>query len=326
MKKQKKEKKGSNAKSASASDPSETPAYIDYLEQFHTDKSNWKFNKAKQNDVLKHALDINLIPPQHTEALVSYLSGLQGVAAAKRLFDSAAEVLKEIAVELDPSVDYDGMESYQARLDAYRDALFRHLEIRKASGVQESEYEDQAEEEKRVKEEKGKRAEAILTELSRKDIDYDASLTAPATPHEPSKSGRFANGSTPDTKRKSRKSRTQAASESSDSSSSDSDSDDSSSDSDSSDSGDGTPAQKPSSRTSAASSSQHASKASPSTSNFSQNSYRRPVRTDIPAAPAYGPSVSGAIPTGFGIGGSGNSQKKKFFDDELLDSVFGKRK
>src|ERR1700760_147260 len=43
--------------------------YLEYLTQFHTDRSNWRFNKSAQTRILKHVFDIHKIPEEYDEAL-----------------------------------------------------------------------------------------------------------------------------------------------------------------------------------------------------------------------------------------------------------------
>ncbi|KAK6433671.1 hypothetical protein LTR95_010150 [Oleoguttula sp. CCFEE 5521] len=89
-----KEKK-SKPKHGKKSDSSETVAYLQYLDQFILDKPHWKFNKAKQNDLLRNAFNIYRIPSSYTAWLLDYISGLSGAAARQRLREGAQEVLGE---------------------------------------------------------------------------------------------------------------------------------------------------------------------------------------------------------------------------------------
>ena len=76
------------------SDPEQpsTPSYVDYLAQFHTDKEHWKFNKVRQNQLLKHIFDIDSPLAEHMEALVAYMAGLRGNEARSRLRTTALEI------------------------------------------------------------------------------------------------------------------------------------------------------------------------------------------------------------------------------------------
>jgi len=63
-----------------------TKHYLDYLSNFHLHRALWKFEKAKQNWILKCALNSELIPETHEEALAVYVAGLQGAGC---MFNSA---------------------------------------------------------------------------------------------------------------------------------------------------------------------------------------------------------------------------------------------
>lgn len=70
-----------------------------YLRQYHTDRSNWKFSKQKQNWILRSVFGITThgnggIPDEYKDALMSYLEGLQG-GAKDRIVDDAKEVVNQ---------------------------------------------------------------------------------------------------------------------------------------------------------------------------------------------------------------------------------------
>ncbi|KAF8252647.1 hypothetical protein K440DRAFT_354866 [Wilcoxina mikolae CBS 423.85] len=73
-----------------------TKPYLDYLSNFHLHRGLWKFEKAKQNWVLKNALDTELITETHEKALAAYVAGLQGAGARDRLLEEAKKVLKDL--------------------------------------------------------------------------------------------------------------------------------------------------------------------------------------------------------------------------------------
>ena len=104
------------------------PEYVQYLRLFNTNKQAWKFNKNKQSDLFKNVFNIYRVPSEHTPALLQYLEGLQGAAACKHLIDRATEVLQEVASQAGGVDDMSGLESEQARRDAYRDALRRRAQ------------------------------------------------------------------------------------------------------------------------------------------------------------------------------------------------------
>lgn len=70
------------------------PSFLQYLRNYHTSRSTWKFNKSKQIQILKHAFDLQRIPQEDEDALQSYLSGLSGSAARQRLREQAIDILE----------------------------------------------------------------------------------------------------------------------------------------------------------------------------------------------------------------------------------------
>ena len=99
-------------------------AYLEYLDQFHNDRENWKFNKSKQNDLLKNFLNIYRIPPSYDTALSAYIEGLQGEGARQRLRDQAGRVITELKnatqKELPDDVSVKDMSTPEARVIAYK--------------------------------------------------------------------------------------------------------------------------------------------------------------------------------------------------------------
>jgi hypothetical protein len=88
--------KTSAAPQGKKKDPS---IYIDYLKQYYNDHDNWKFNKAKQNDVVDNALNIFRIPNEHEEALLEYIKGLKGAGVIERLQEKCRSTIDEIDKE-----------------------------------------------------------------------------------------------------------------------------------------------------------------------------------------------------------------------------------
>lgn len=70
-------------------------AYMQYLEEHQNSRDDWKFNKAKQISLLKHAFDVDRIPTSHTDALSGYVKGLRGESARDRLKETAKEILSK---------------------------------------------------------------------------------------------------------------------------------------------------------------------------------------------------------------------------------------
>lgn len=72
----------------------EHPA-LQYLTEFHTRRESWKFNKNKQNYILKHLLDLELIPVAYESALFEYIKSLQGKFARERIQEFVDKVRAE---------------------------------------------------------------------------------------------------------------------------------------------------------------------------------------------------------------------------------------
>ncbi|KAI5960944.1 uncharacterized protein KGF55_004211 [Candida pseudojiufengensis] len=71
-----------------------------YLKTYEEDKPNWKFNKSKQNWVLKNIKDI---PKEYETALILYLGSLQGGSRDRLINELREDILKW-------NVKYDEME------------------------------------------------------------------------------------------------------------------------------------------------------------------------------------------------------------------------
>lgn len=212
-------------------------AYVKYLDQFHHDKPNWKFNKSKQNDLLKNVWNVYRIPPSFNEALISYMDGLQGAGARRRLMEGAEEVLQSLVGKYGEA-ESAAMNTPEGRKVAYAKTLKTLSERCQSAGSQLSESDAQHMEEMRVEAERGKRAGLLLREVLWKGSSSDQSLHV-AKPANPANGHHAIPADATDTtrsKRRSRKARTSDALSSETSSSSSSDSDSSSSSSSSADS------------------------------------------------------------------------------------------
>jgi hypothetical protein len=190
------------------------PEYVRYLEQYHADRSSWKFNKSKQNDVLKNIWNIYRIPPSCNEALVEYLDGLQGGAARQRLRQAAQsaniDIVSFIRSEI-PEVKDEPMETAEARKAAYDSALERQRQILLKNGI-----DPDPEKTKTIQEQKDYDARVQLVwNTMNKGEPQAVARAAPAVKEEP----KVALSS-----RKKRKSRTDVSSSESSDSESDSDS------------------------------------------------------------------------------------------------------
>ncbi|KAI7471012.1 hypothetical protein KC351_g12363 [Hortaea werneckii] len=211
-----------------------TAEYVEYILQFYNDKANWKFNKNKQTELLKHLFNPWRIPAQYDDALVAYIEGLQGARAQQRVIEDAEAVLKALLEKQESEVSVESMDSRTSRKAAYETAVKR--EIEKVKQVGRSEYDEHQLLEMKREVEKAQRADAVLAALLSKELEQPAA--PPARSAAPAAADSLANGNEeekkmpkPDQKRKKRKARTQVSSdESSSSSSSDSSSSESESD------------------------------------------------------------------------------------------------
>lgn len=217
-------------KRAAKPEAKETLEYVRYLQQYYSDKANWKFNKNKQKDLLKNLFNIYRIPAEHDGALVAYFAGLQGAAAQQRVVKDAEAVFQALLEEQERSDEVAGMATPAARKAAYEAALQR--EVEKVESFGRSEHDAQQLEEMRREVEKAKRADAVLTELLSKELakpgeGVEATTVADKATH-PTASG-STNGTVGissitklNSKRKRRKARTEVSSDESSSSSSES--------------------------------------------------------------------------------------------------------
>ena len=139
--------------------------YVGYLQQFHTARDQWKFNKNQQNQLLKHAFNLYRVPEFHDPALEAYIAGLQGLPVRKRLRETAIEILEKGLIAPEQSdQDKEAMEDNQRRQQAKEDALQRRLQNhdarRKIDPAKVSEADS------RMKGLKRKRAQMVLSALS----------------------------------------------------------------------------------------------------------------------------------------------------------------
>lgn len=261
--KSKTDKAAKAARAEKQSDSQQTPDFVQYLVQFHTDKSTWKFHKKKQNELIKHCFDLSRIPSTESPALVAYIRGLQGVGVQQRLLESAEKILQDLLEREGRSGEIADMESAEARKAVYEAAVQRQIDrVESLAGVR-SEYESEKLEELARAAQESQRADAILKELLLKGIGRPPPIAVPRPVTAPSrevtdgvqttpyqdmisraapKRTTFADEdeeaptNTPHKRKNGRKSRTtvaeNASSSSSSSSSDDSDSSDSSSDDD----------------------------------------------------------------------------------------------
>ena len=90
-KKEKKEKVKKNGKDENAKQSA-----LSYMLEYHKSRETWRFQKAKQNWILRNAFDVIEIEgtKENDAALKAYVAGLQGQEARNRMVEEARKVLK----------------------------------------------------------------------------------------------------------------------------------------------------------------------------------------------------------------------------------------
>ena len=70
---------------------------LNYLLEYHTSRDTWRFQKAKQNWILRNAFEVDQIEgtEENGEALKAYISGLQSHEARSRLLEEAKQIVEE---------------------------------------------------------------------------------------------------------------------------------------------------------------------------------------------------------------------------------------
>ncbi|KAF1917746.1 hypothetical protein BDU57DRAFT_514163 [Ampelomyces quisqualis] len=137
--------------------------YVSYLTQYHSDRAHWKFNKAKQNDVVDNALNIFRIPDEFSEAMLEYVQGLKGAGVIQRLRGKCEHVLKELDEE-------DAMDNPSTRKAMHDEALQTRIAKERKRRKVEGDVEGLAGHphgDGYIRRMRRERAEALLTALGR---------------------------------------------------------------------------------------------------------------------------------------------------------------
>ncbi|KAK7539181.1 hypothetical protein IWX49DRAFT_579086 [Phyllosticta citricarpa] len=102
LKKAKKEAKrkakndaATSTSTAASKAPADAPPFLTYLQLYHADRANWKFNKVKQGALFDNLFKIQRLPASYDGALRAYLEGLKGDAVRQRLLEQAREILEK---------------------------------------------------------------------------------------------------------------------------------------------------------------------------------------------------------------------------------------
>lgn len=99
-KKKKKEKRNKKKDSDSNLSTTTTTAKIheapilSYLSRYHKNRSEWKFQKAKEVHLFKQILSLEHVPAHYNAALLAYLKGLKSEGAKQRLSEAAEAAIK----------------------------------------------------------------------------------------------------------------------------------------------------------------------------------------------------------------------------------------
>lgn len=146
--------------------PSHTSPSLEYLTLYHTSRTTWKFNKAKQTHLLKHLFSPSTIPPSHDAALASYLSGLQSASARTRIREAASTAIAadDSALSSEASNDNEraDMEDPALRRQYYQHALNRYKAQLKGLEMEREDREQDLDPAWRLRLLKRKRAEMVL--------------------------------------------------------------------------------------------------------------------------------------------------------------------
>ncbi|KAF4535528.1 putative proteasome subunit alpha type 6 protein [Lasiodiplodia theobromae] len=99
LKKAKKDQRNAARAAEAAQQEKQALPYVSYLQQYHSDRSNWKFNKKHQVDLLKNLFNLFRVPASYDPAVEAYIAGLKGAGARYRLKEQAEGILKEASNE-----------------------------------------------------------------------------------------------------------------------------------------------------------------------------------------------------------------------------------
>ncbi|KAE9965509.1 hypothetical protein BLS_007608 [Venturia inaequalis] len=159
----------------------ETERYISYLQQFHSAREEWHFNKGRQTALLKNIFNVFRVPEEHDDALVAYLTGLQGQAARDRLTETANEILKSTK----DTVESDDTMSESTHIEARDAALKKHLKDAKGRLRDSAAKEDSTSDDRLLLLRKRARADVILKGLGAGQPGMASKLATPPEDEEP---------------------------------------------------------------------------------------------------------------------------------------------
>ncbi|KAI9663776.1 MAG: hypothetical protein M1821_007266 [Bathelium mastoideum] len=167
---ERKAKKRQKRDEKQVSQPPDTP-YVNYLQQFHTARDRWKFNKHQQNQLLKHIFNLHRVPEVHDPAIKAYITGLRGLSIRKRLRETALGALDpHLAATEEGSIDEQTMDDLQRHQRAKEKMLQERLrdhDRRRETGLPATAATDT-----RMQELKQRRAQVVLSALGEDHLLY----------------------------------------------------------------------------------------------------------------------------------------------------------
>lgn len=75
----------------------ETPAAIEYLREWYTNRDEWKFKKNRQTWLLKHVFDPKMLGVKDFKIFLAYVQDMQG-RCREELLEKARKMVEEIVV------------------------------------------------------------------------------------------------------------------------------------------------------------------------------------------------------------------------------------
>ncbi|KZZ93642.1 hypothetical protein AAP_02434 [Ascosphaera apis ARSEF 7405] len=103
-----------------ATTSSEEHPVLSYLTTYHMSRPTWKYQKNQETQVLKHALNIERIPPAYNTSLRVYLDGIKSEAAKRRVAEAAQKAIESSKEELS---DQPWAEEFEKGVEKFKSKL-----------------------------------------------------------------------------------------------------------------------------------------------------------------------------------------------------------
>ncbi|KAH8692659.1 hypothetical protein BGW36DRAFT_430414 [Talaromyces proteolyticus] len=164
----------------------ETPV-LSYLSQYSENRSEWKFQKNRESQLLKKILSLDDVPAEYNRALFVYLKGLKSEGARQRLRKNAQEGIKSDEVQEqveqgeDSAADTGSTSIPDSSKESYNEAVrrFKGNLNAGAKNFDDGVALEDADPDLKQRLEKRKRAELVLWSVSGKISKNDAGSTKP---------------------------------------------------------------------------------------------------------------------------------------------------